>query len=219
MEVPIFCFHAWREQPPKHHIDWATFLSDLQFALGLARFITPNSGDSPSIIIPPTSSKISSDRWNWKQFTKNLFQFLSKENRKFHPSTAKISHLDTSRNLQVQGFHRRPCQTTGEITSPSGVDGWGKGPSRCWLLKPGSYSTHRKFCSLLKASHHRHLNKNIEIYIPTCNSFSTHQKPFINQKQNMVLVSMAFLRVACFLFQNLLSGMIFKRAPALMTAS
>ena len=35
----------------------------------------------------------------------------------------------------------------------------------------------------------------------------------------MVLVSMAFLRVACFLFQNLLSGMIFKRAPALMTAS
>ena len=95
----------------------------------------------------------------------------------------------------------------------------GKAPSRCWLLKPGAYSTHRKFCSLLKASHHRHLNKNIEIYIPTCNSFSTHQKPFINQKQNMVLVSMAFLRVACFLFQNLLSGMIFKRAPALMTAS
>ena len=131
---------------------------------------------------------------------------------------AKISQLDTSRNLQVQGFHRRPCQTTGEITSPVAWMAGGKAPSRCWLLKPGSYSTHRKFCSLLKASHHRHLNKNIEIYISTCNSFSTHQKPFINQKQNMVLVSMAFLRVACFLFQNLLSGM-FKRAPALMTAS
>lgn len=55
-------------------------------------------GRSPSISHrPPTSEIISSDRWNWKQFSKNLFQFLSKENRKCHPSTAKISQLDTSR--------------------------------------------------------------------------------------------------------------------------
>ena len=39
----------------------------------------------PSIIIPPTSEIISSDRWNWKQFSKNLFQFLSKENRNSTP--------------------------------------------------------------------------------------------------------------------------------------
>ena len=53
LEVPIFCFHAWREQPPKHHIDCATFLSDIQFAGSAARLITPNSG---KVSIHPSSS-------------------------------------------------------------------------------------------------------------------------------------------------------------------